>query len=253
MIAPLPRLPLRATPWRQLNREFWSHGKAVNADRLERRRARALASDIPVERMSLEQLIRTQSSEPLTESRRAYLHGLGGALSLERLAANHDARRYGTPYTSVDPITAKQIAWEQRAWHTGPCITARRQPDGRIALDRWVDGPTFHHIRESMATYGIGAGPRPRARLTSDALREARRRTWQWTAAEIARQQAPADPIWHSAHEVTHAGKVVATVTAPRRRDTWHHRALDEGELELGTDLIADEELESLLGITPDE
>lgn len=238
-------LPLRAFSYRELNAAAWSHGETWGTyERKERQNA------LPaVENMTLAELERTQNMEPESESRKSFYATGQGVLSLDALAMEHDAARYGVPYETVDPITQKQIAWEQRAYYTSPVVTARRLPDGKVALSRYTDKRTFHAIREAMAEYGIGSGPTPKARLTTEAFREAKRRSAEVTYAEIRRQTAPADEIWHGAYEVTHEGEIVATVTSgPRRQSTWHHNALDTSELEIGFDLMADEDLEAELG-----
>lgn len=241
--------PLSAYDYRELNREVWSRGEVLYEDVLERKQALALTKhERSIEDMSLEELRRTQFDEPLSESRIAYLTTGQGVASLDALTAEHDSARYGTPYETIDPITAKQIAWEQRAYYTGPVITARRGPDGRVQMDRFVDRATFDHIRRSLDEYGIGNGPQRKARLTREAFIEARKRANANCYDEVRRQLAPADEIWHGAYEVTHEGEIVATVTTTRRTSTWHHRAKDQVELELGFDLMADDELESVLG-----
>lgn len=239
---PTKALPLRAYTWHELWMAAWGHGTTWGT--YERReRLNALPA---VEEMSLEELTRTQYSEPDTESRKAFYAGIGGVLSLEALGAEHDARRYGTPYETVDPITQKQIEWEQRAWHSGPVTTGRKNAEGRVVLDRYADRSTFLTIKAALDAM---PAPRPKTRLTREAFREAKRRINEIVNAEIRRQTAEADEIFHSAYEVTHEGEIVGTVTAgSRRADTWHHQALDQTELEIGFHLMADDELEAELG-----
>jgi hypothetical protein len=151
------RLPLRAFTWRELNRRFWSKGEVVFADKLERSKARELTlyertSD--PSSMTWEEIRDTADLEPLSESRRSWLERGFGVLSLEGLTYGEgsigemlnakgqlgalgtlernsqndgfadEASSFGkgVAYETVDPITAKQIAWEQEQ-HSNSAVT----------------------------------------------------------------------------------------------------------------------------------
>ena len=240
--------PLSAYPWRELNKEVWSRGEVLYEDILERKQAKALTQhEKPIEEMSLQELQRTQFQEPLTESRIAYLTTGTGVASLDQLGAEHDSARYGTAFETIDPITQKQIDWEKRMFYTGPVIKARIE-NGQMKTNRFLDRGTFLRLRAALNTYGIGRGPQRKTRLTREAFVEARRRANANCYDEVRRQLAPADPYWHGAHEVCKNGEVVAIARGPRRQSLWHGTGRDSSELELGNDLMSDDELESLLG-----
>lgn len=93
------RLPLRAIPFADLNREFWSQGKLANPEALESLPPRALTLHekmVDPSSMSYDEIDQSLNYEPLSESRRAWLelgvhashiHGTGGGmLSLEGYA-----------------------------------------------------------------------------------------------------------------------------------------------------------------------
>lgn len=249
-------LPLRAIPYRDLNREFWSQGKVARPERLETAAPKAVREDIPVEEMTLADLVRTQYQDPMTESRKAFYAGAGGALSLDALT-DRDARRYGTPYVGPDPVIAKQIAWEKRQWDSSPAVTVTRGSDGRIAVDRWVPRETWLKLRTAATFHGLGGGPARKTWLTRDAYAEARRRVREAIGDELRRQYALAPDEWHGPQELVEDGEIVAVVqhgNRPLSRTksgapyvAWRG-ARDQVELELGTDLCADAELESWLG-----
>ena len=228
-----------------------------------RKPRRPRLQDKPVEQMTLNDLTRTQYAEPASESQRCWLATGQGALSLDApvteegetigmLATEQsDASRYGVSYAVIDPELLARIEWEQQAAQTGNVVTVRREGE-RVQLRPFVDPFTFGKLRARARHYGIGSGPSQPARLTGRALTEARRRAWQALRAAEANAKRLADPEWHGGYERTAHGTVVARVrygARPPSGDTyWHGLGRDRSEVELGTHLSADEELEASLG-----
>lgn len=222
-------------------------------------------ADKPVDQMTLGELIRTQHDEPPSESRRAWLATGQGALTLDgasddpdggsladTITDNHDAARFGVSYATVDPDRLALIRWEQEVARSGECITFGRR-NGRVWVDRYVARTTWLALRDRAEELDLGPGTGRRYRLTPDALREARRRAWQNLRADEARHRALADPEWHGSYERTAKGRVIGRVLHGPKSQTpesfWHGVARDRSEVELGTDLGSDEELEATLGL----
>lgn len=161
------RLPLRVVPQAQL-RAAWSAGHTFyQYEGLPPR-----ATEKPIEAMTLDELIATQNTEPLSESRRSFLATRQGVLSLDAPAspgsaisliefvgddapkclfdaiddgldldddldiAERDARRYGTPYQTVDFVTGRQIEWEREQSQHGPVYRLAIGPtdSGRLTV-----------------------------------------------------------------------------------------------------------------------
>lgn len=165
------RLPLRAIPYRQLNREFWSKGQTLF--QTERSQPRELlAHEKQPEDMTWQEIDATLKREPLSESRRSWLIRGAGVMRLEALVygegsigetlaakgfepdtlieiepefdlsedGNHDAVRFGTPLELLDPITAKQIDWEKEQHGNSDVATLSLKPSAKggitLAADR---------------------------------------------------------------------------------------------------------------------
>ena len=304
------RLPLRAMDFRTLNRDFWSQGKTVY--QYERREPRGI--EVPVEDMSLEDLIATQQSEPLSESRRAFLTTGKGCLSLDMPAATSeealgtiaetiaddsplrqfeaievgddpedvdvDWRRF-TPYVTVDPITARQIEWEQCRAQDGALhiLKAVDNPDtGKVSLAS-VGRPfrsredflkAAKHVKNSLvAAFGtIESVDDLHARV--DMIRDAMDGAPLPIAPDIEAEQRalrdPAEDIAHSSYEyatrvrvvaideegnerIIGQGRVIREVhrNALRSKDEfWHHRLAMPSDYELGTYGLVDDYLQPL-------
>lgn len=242
------RLPLRAIPWRDLNREVWSHGKTVfQTERSEPREL--LAHEKSASEMSVEELIATQSREPLSESRRSWLVRGAGVMSLEGitydegsigetiaaqgvdldtlveaeadldLAEQHDAVRFGTPIELLDPITAKQIDWEQQQHGNSEVITSRivQGPESlSVVTDRKLMPEAFMNVAKRVKRAfapelrGVTTLTDLHARidLAHSAMVDAGI-TRDFTSAdpdeERERFLAPADLEWHTAYERVHS------------------------------------------------
>lgn len=140
------RIPLRLVPRAKLE-ATWRSGRPMYPDAYERREPQALRLEKPAEEMTLDELIATQRMEPLSESRRMFLHLGTGAMSLDAPAkagsptplleyvadtgpkclfdavdlelADDEAEdltaddKYFTPYVLTDIITRRQIEWEK--------------------------------------------------------------------------------------------------------------------------------------------
>ena len=245
-------LPLRAMPFRDLNREYWSRGKVVHPEKLERTEARELTAfekTLDTASMSLDDLVATQDMELMSESRRSYLTRGAGVASLapwdaynegsigetivdteaqamlEAIddplieSADHDARRFGVPYETVDPITAKQIAWEMEQAMTSPVTRVRlgtNPTTGKlsIATDRKMLPDELMTIARSVkrslaAAFGTIStldDLHARVDLIRDALNDSGvtidlSPDWR---EERARLVEPLDAEWHSAYESVH-------------------------------------------------
>jgi hypothetical protein len=251
-IAP-KRLPLRAIDRNTLEREYWSQGKTFY--QIERRPARSIEK--PIESMSLADLIATQADEPLSESRRSWLQTGHGLLSLDQTTADggcladmaeHDAVRFGTPYSTLDPITEKQIAYERRVSQNGPVITAKVQPDRRLTTDRFMPRKEFLRLAQAIRfTYQLSGEGSPRYTLSPAAFREAKRRTAATLRAAERDHSEMAPRLWHSAYEApvrahaqTGEGEWIGvTVSKVINRghslNTWHGQLRDTDETTLGT------------------
>ena len=252
-------LPLRAIPWRDLNREYWSQGKVVRPELLERTEPRELTAfekTVDPSRCEIHELLgmtaeqyadatpaqllaATKRMEPLTESRRAWLTRGAGVDSLdpaiEAILADptaeaaiididepdadhdeHDAIRFGTPYELLDPITAKQIEWEQQQHANGPVTRVQLVPSakGGVALrpNRQLLPDEFMTIARSVkrtmaSAFGaITSVDDLHARV--DLMRDALSNSGVTLDCESAdpteereRFLAPADPIFHSSYE----------------------------------------------------
>ena len=175
------KLPLRAWPIPIL-RALWSSGQTAMT--LERRESPAIEK--PIEAMSIEDLIATQNSEPLSESRRSFLTTGNGVLSLEQTLSGPEndpislaeavsgefdvpinpdedligyderaARRSRfTPFDQIDLVTQRQIDWEQYQAQCGNTHVTRvvRTPTGGIGLkriSRWTPAATLRQIAAS--------------------------------------------------------------------------------------------------------
>jgi hypothetical protein len=255
------RLPLRALPWRELNRRFWSQGTTVFADKYERSEPRELtAFEKPVESMTLDELIKTQDAEPLSESRRSWLTRGTGVASLAPWSAYDensigativdpvaqaalmaidegftpdDATDFadeassigrGIAYTTLDPISAKQIEFEQQQHGNGPVVRVTLQRIFRaggdapakeglsIATDRKLMPEDFmrlaRSVKRTLAT-AFGACQtlddlHARVDLIRDALLDSGV-TIDFSAPDWREERerflAPADPEWHSSFE----------------------------------------------------
>jgi hypothetical protein len=313
-------LPLRAIPFRDLNREYWSQGKVLNTDALERNQSRELmAHEKPVEAMTLDELIATADREPLSESRRSWLTRGLGVMSLQPWDAYEEGsigatvadptaqaaleaivttdpeeadailddandRRYGTAYEGLDPITAKQIEWEQEQHGMGTVYRCHftNKPDGGIALQTQ---PTMWHTEVARITRSVRdtvvslAGPGRIESLDDLDARMANARDAMDALGgdpEFAsRYLAPADDEWHSSYDrivnvVAHDGtntpaRVPCTrcdrefdhrhtrITRTNHRTTrrnndelWHRRLFDVTAYELGTDGLVDPLVEAI-------
>lgn len=208
--------------------------------------------------------------EPLSESRRAWLTRGAGVASLAPWDAynegsigetivdpeaqamleavveepliddsNHDARRFGTAYETLDPITAKQIEREQINAMTGPVTRVHlgTNPDnGKLTInpDRKLFGDEFMRLARSVKrTLASTFGPvatlddlHARVDLIADALHDTGvtidAGTPDWRE-ERARLNEPLDAEWHSAFEtvqpvVAYAeGDIDPDFSCPRR------------------------------------
>jgi hypothetical protein len=258
-------LPLRAIPWRELNRHYWSEGKVLNEHLLERSEPRELTAfekTADPSTMTLEELIATQHSEPISESRRSWLTRGAGALALNfgnyedgtigatladtsaaaalemTLAENEDEadaikddandRRYGAAYVTVDPITAKQIEWEQEQAMNGPLTRVKLvskdanggplviRPDRKLMPDEFL--ALAKSVKRSLTTTFGAIAPfnametlddlHARVDLIREAM-DASGVTVDFGSADPTEERerflAPADPEWHSAYERPHA------------------------------------------------
>jgi hypothetical protein len=222
--------------------------------------------------------------EPLSESRRAWLQAGFGVLSanIRRLFGDEgesvelievipdDPERNSqvyrwTPFTTVDPAMQGRILKEQQyAFSSGDVrvvITARE--DGSLQFDtpnrKFSNTEAFKNAVKGLLAY-FGR-PKTLADLHAkiDLLRDALesdpdmlRYRSAYAPEERWRFVAPAHPVWETSHEVCRDGRVVATVWRgegrDRQYDLWHAKGRDIVELELGTELIGDRELETLLG-----
>lgn len=297
------KIPLRALPYDRLNADFWSRGLTV----YDHERRESPSIEKPIDTMSLDDLIATQNSNPLSESRRSFLATGSGVLSLDRqqvdhegeigtlaefvaddsplrswpqyaepevdleLSDNHNALRYGVPYETVDPITTRQIEWEQNQARNSAVTRLRVQAteDGRTALARVGKGfatpeslvAAMRSAKRSLVqTFGpidtfigheaqiarvralLDATVRPDF-LVPDADEEERR------------LNEPADLEWHTAYErvvpqaiiqiaedgsetIVGHQRVVRLMHRSELRskdEFWHHRLFDPSEFELGT------------------
>lgn len=267
------RLPLRAIPWRELNRRFWSQGKVVYADRLERSTPRELlVHEKTPEQMTWEEIRDTAHLEPLSESRRSWLERGAGVLSLdgiaygegsigETLALKGSLGALGTlapsepsagfadeassigkgvPYVTLDPITAKQIEWEQEQWHTGPLVRTRltnRESGGGLTF------ATFDRNKKPLRLLEpdmVNIGRRIRRTLvalvgtpTVDSLDDLHERLAALRASdalafdpapdwreERERYLAPADLEWHTSFEFA---QPVVAIYPPFTKGTYTH------------------------------
>jgi len=261
------RLPYRAYDFDALQFHVWSQGQTVRPD-LERREPRA--AEQPIAEMTLDELISTQKNEPLSESRRSFLSVGHGVLSLDAPSASsdealgtiaetiaddhplraiaaiedgldpdelddadHNALRYGVAYVTVDPITARQIEWEQDRARDGQTRITRitRSDEGKIGFAsvgryQWPTKEAFiataRRIRDTLfAEYGSPASYdelRARIDLVQDALESASpsqdvwlREVQRFPADEQARFLAPADPEWHSSYARPQLQAIVRT------------------------------------------
>lgn len=281
------RLPLRAIPYLELERHFWSKGKVVFPEALERNTPRELlAHEKQPEDMTLAELIDTQDREPLTESRRSFLTTGVGVLHLDatdydegsigeavaaelNLAFEHtfetepsvdeierDAIRYGTPYETLDPTTAKQIDWERAAWH-GSEIRTIKVEDGKVKVDRRFPtqeqfiAAVKRHIDFLLPSAGSDAKLESRVKkLSADAVKLLCRKFDRYVAGEIERAtyESGERDIWASSWE--DASGFLHHRTGLRSKDEfWHTRPQDRAEVALVNHEGSDEEIEDLLGV----
>lgn len=303
------RLPLRALAWRDLNREFWSQGKVVYGDALERSQARELsAHEKRVEDMTLDELAATQDREPLSESRRSWLTRGAGVLSLEGVAYGEgsigemlaakgnigalatmeipeeqtfadeaSSIGNGVPYELLDPITAKQIEWEQRVYYDEPVVRVKiaAKSDGGLALatDRKLMPDAFMRLARSVKRTLLDSdsgwdATEHRFRMIDDA---AARLGFASADANEERERflAPADDEWHSSYEmpvavIVHDGtgtpalfpcmrcdrpfvhrheritRIVHRGTTRSKDELWRNRIFDITSFEMGTDGLVD-------------
>lgn len=188
----MTRLPLRAVPEHQLQ-AAWSAGHTFY--QYEGKPPRAWEK--PVEEMTLEELIATQRSEPLSESRRSFLTTRQGVLSLDAPAspsgvvelmefvadpgpaglidyidqgfatdelddleiAEHDALRYGVPVITQDFVTGRQIEWEREQSRHGPTYTLQLAPTeaGSLTVNNVGRGILPGHDFRKIAASAVGA------------------------------------------------------------------------------------------------
>lgn len=243
------RLPLRAIPWRELNRRFWSRGEIVPMPNMERSEPRELlAHEKPIEDMTLEDLIATQEREPLSESRRSWLTRGAGVMSLEGItydegsigetiaaqgvdidtlvetdadldSVNWQSGPLGTPLELVDPITAKQIEYQQWQHGNSEVIRARIAQGATgltIQTDRKLMPDAFmrlaRSVKRSLAAELRGITTldefHQRVDLALDAARSSGITIDATTPdpdEERERFLAPADLEWHTSYERVHA------------------------------------------------
>lgn len=296
------RLPLRAVPQAEL-RAAWSEGRTYYSyPGLPPR-----ASEKAIEDMTLDELIATQELEPLSESRRSFLTTRQGVLSLDAPAAagsvvplielvadegpkclfdaiddgldldddidiaERDARRYGTPYQTVDFVTGRQIEWEREQSQHGPVyrLQLAASENGRLTVRNTGRGILPGHSFADIARSALRSLFETVGRVTTyDELRE-RIELLQdilddpvvgmfhdpEPTEERERYLAADDELAHSSFEqIDEDGNVIVHHRSARAGawELWHHEIdrSSSAPLELGFDLCSDEELESLLGVS---
>lgn len=308
-----PRLPLRLIPEDKLQ-AAWRAGRAFYADAYERREPRALAADKPVEDMTLDELIATQDNEPLTESRRMFLH-LGPQAKVMSLDAPPNGTmktpllefiaddgprclydrvdleidedeaedlvpidKYFTPYDLQGIIDARQVEWEKRQAYSSATAHFRLVANdaGRLAVQpvARVYGNVAELARKAVSAIFDAVGRvetldalHERLALIADVMDDphlARHHSAD-PYEERERYLADADRgarfgIEHSSYEEIVLDPETGEETrlihhrSPRHSnwELWHNSlrqdSSDPGEL--GTYLISNASLESLLGIT---
>ena len=302
------RLPLRAIPYRELNRRFWSRGEVVYADALERNMARELAAHKPVEEMTLEELEATQDREPLTESRLSFLTtGVGvlhldatddetesedgdeiGSLAeaipqetrdkmylvatngsvvneddipeaeLDNLLDRLNDRRYGTAYDLLDPITAKQIDWEQEKWHESETRTIRIS-DGTLSVDKsFPTKDQFLEVARRVKRYllpdpGSDAPLERRiTRLTKEQVGVLTARFSRFIENEIDRATTLDDELAHGSFEdlagLIHLHSPRGLALDERRFGPYHGTPMDRSEVAIFNTDGSDEDIDALIG-----
>lgn len=291
------RLPIAAIPYQELNRRFWSQGQALYADALERKRAQALVeTDTPIEEMTLDQLCNGDAAatiarlkddrdytygEPLSESRRSWLELGAKALhlesgdgddesSLEDAVSTPDVATYadvdernqqhfGTAYTTLDPITAKQIDWEKRVRMDGQ-MRVLKMEGGKIKPDRAF--PTIDEWikvgRRALALLLPSAGsdfvPLDKAtRLAIAAKYVPKFEAYVTKTIEYAMEEAPDE--WHG-HFVDSAGVLHFHGSArlsleEEKYGPYHAVPQDRSELAIFEHRGSDEDVEYMMGCDP--
>lgn len=301
------RLPLRIVDPKILSKT-WSEGHTYYD--YERRAPRGLEKDIA--EMTLEELIATQSLEPLSESRRSYLTRGEGVHSLDAPAsydsplelmeyvaddttrcivdlidegyeledaideASLNDRAYrGTAYEHVDPTTARQILWEQERAQDGPLYKLQLQATaaGRLTIANVGRGIQAGHDFTKIATSAIksvfaSVGKvetldelHARVDTLSDVLSDPVAHLYHEAVDTEERERyfLPDDEIVHSSYESIEDDGENEPYTLIHHRsksrspwELWHHELPRNSSdpHELGFDLITNDELESLLGVS---
>ena len=301
------RLPLRMVPQAQL-RKAWSEGHTYYQGVYETLPPRGIEK--PVEDMTLDELVATQNNEPLSESRRSWLTTGKGVLSLDAPASPEhiqalidfvtddgprcihaaidphvdndeisedtcmaDARRYGTPYTTVDPTTQKQILWEQERSQDGPLYKMRLAATtaGRITVENIGRGlvPGSRHTfldlaRSAIQSIFASVGKadtldelHQRIDLLADVIDDPVAALHHDPDGNEERERyfLSDDRIVHNSYEeLNDDGDLIEHHRSARRSpwELWHNTLPRNSSdpLELGMDLCSNAELESLLGVT---
>lgn len=299
------RLPLRAFAYRDLNRQYWSNGEVLFADALERNRARELEAMKPVEAMTLEELEATQSSELMSESRRSYLETGVGVLHLDATdyeegsigeiiaakgldtldlsaeedperEAEHNAFGEATPYVGLDPITAKQIDWEQAQYYTEPVRTVSLR-DGKVLVDRsFPSKDEFLRIakrvvRELLPDAGSDRHLAERVALTKAQAHDLGIRFERFVSNEVDRMTSLDDEVMHATFEFeqyndagepetwiavhrpyrrTDDGRIISGIAADDRKyGPWHGEVYEENELSVTPWAESDTDVERLFDL----
>lgn len=256
------RKPIRAIGWHQMWMQFWGKGLVAYADSLERAQARDLTlHERNINTMSWEEIEATQHLEPLSESRRSYLTRGEGILTLDKAeydegsigeivaddlngidvsgessepdwnaAALHNNFGSRVAYDVLDPITAKQIAWEQEMWHSGEITVV-------APAQRASTGPKMPE-KQALA---LG------------------RKFEAFVRNEVDRMMSLDDAIMHGSYEfetfdddgnrviMTHLHSPRGLALDEQRYGAWHGTVQDRAEVGIGS-IDADEDTEALMG-----
>lgn len=276
------RLPLRAIPYRELNTRFWSRGLVAYPDALERVASRELAAfERPVESLTLQELIDTQGSEPLSESRKSFLSTGQGVLHLdasdyeegsigEMIADQIDLNSFedeaefadeassignGIAYEILDPITAKQIDWEQRAWHTGPVHTLKLA-DGKVRIDRPVENKEKFLDIARLAASKLLPKAAPAAHLDHAVVAKLAKKFESFVSNEVDRHMSSDDDVMHGSFQdlegLVHVHSPRGLSIDDRKNGPWHGTVQDRAEVSIFGSVESDEDIEALAaGSTP--